>query len=504
MSTTANSGLYTELRKRQRAIEGRIARYRAKIADSERELEECLEMLQLFPRTYPVLTLPNEITTEIFLYSNLPSLMGRESTPNPHYAPMLLLHVCRAWRAIAIATPRLWANLWLDFSCLPSRFFEAENLDKFLAEYVVRLGACPLSLKLTGYFQSEEIEDDGKRLVASIFHQLSSRLEVLNLVTEIDYYREHHSHFPLLRKLTVGFPHYTDESDLIGLDERPIQTFSAAPQRQLYLFNKAIPSHFAILWETLTVFTGEELLSRDCVEVLRLAPSITKCIFESEINMHADFPTLTHPNLKSTNGSEALIRFVTFPALQDLEVYADDMNDVQLLKFISRSASTLLKLSTTDVSLQSLHAMSILTHLHLYAPNSNYLSGPSGFLTMLNRTLNPGFLPQLQTLEFEDCKPFVNVHFANVLSSRAVAQDGAAKLRSFRQIWSRSQFHALRVDYTEYIAYLFEELAEDGMEIYIGLPRRYVSSIALISIPVGNHCGYKLFSFSQSFPFQLA
>ncbi|KAJ6515239.1 hypothetical protein C8R45DRAFT_955729 [Mycena sanguinolenta] len=429
-------------------------------------------MLQLPQPGYPILTLPNEIMSEIFLFSSLPSIIGGESTPNPRYAPMLLLHVCRAWRVIAIATPRLWANLWLDSDDLAPRFFEAENFDKFLAEHVERLGACPLSLRLTGgYDESDEFTDEGECLLANIFDRLSSRVEVLDIVTEIAYYREHRPpHFPLLRKLTVGFP-YADESDLIGLGERPIQTFSAAPRLQeLYLFQHAIPSHFAIPWETLTVFAGEELLSRDCVEVLRLAPSLTKCTFESEINVPADFPTLTHQNIKSlkfTNGAEALVRFVTFPALQDLEVYADDMASIQLLQFISQSSSTLLRLSAADVSLQSLRNMSILTHLQLCSPDTAYLSC---FLSMLDRTRNPSVLPQLQMLEFEDCVPFVNVYLTDVLSSRAVDHDGVAKLRSFRQIWPRSQFHALRVDYTAYIACVFERLIEDGMEIFIGRP----------------------------------
>ncbi|KAJ6561438.1 hypothetical protein DFH09DRAFT_864274, partial [Mycena vulgaris] len=65
----------------------------------------------------PVLTLPSEITAEIFLQC-LPDTdvlgedpvceMAEELESN---APVLLMGVCRAWRDIALATPMLWSTL---------------------------------------------------------------------------------------------------------------------------------------------------------------------------------------------------------------------------------------------------------------------------------------------------------------------------------------------------------------------------------------------------------
>ncbi|KAF7335279.1 F-box domain-containing protein [Mycena sanguinolenta] len=493
MSTTPNAELYTELRDRQRAIEARIVEYRAKIADSERELKECLKMLQqLPPRGYPVLTLPNEIMSEIFVYSSVPSILGRASTPNPRYAPMLLLHVCSAWRAIALATPALWTDLWLNFHWrdLSARFFEAENLDKFFADYLVRLGACPLSLTIQGSVQSV---DEGRRIIAAVFDLLSPRLEVLDLMTDMNYYRDHRPLFPLLRELTVGFPLH-EYDDLIGLPGRPIQTFSAAAQlRKLYLTMKATPSHFAIPWETLTAFDGSEVSSRECVQVLRSAPSLVECSIHAEMNEHVDLAPLSHQNLKSfklRSGGEALFPSVTFPALEDMNIFAEDMSDEHLLQFISRSSSTLLRFSAENVSMQSLKDMTLLTHLQLLAPKGRYLIT---FLNMLDRTMTPGFLPQLQTLEFEDCRPFVHPALVEVLSSRAVSQDGAAKLRSYRQIWSIFPFEELQVRYEGSVALALKKLVEGGMEIYIGPPKWYDirasnMHVALTLLQVANTC----------------
>ncbi|KAJ7277352.1 hypothetical protein C8J57DRAFT_1024804, partial [Mycena rebaudengoi] len=55
--------------------------------------------------TYPVLTLPPEITSEIFVQS-LPS--HDPVVPYPSESPLIFLRICRAWRLLALSTPALW------------------------------------------------------------------------------------------------------------------------------------------------------------------------------------------------------------------------------------------------------------------------------------------------------------------------------------------------------------------------------------------------------------
>ncbi|KAJ7088210.1 hypothetical protein C8R43DRAFT_939231, partial [Mycena crocata] len=71
------------LRKKKSAIQGRLDAYR-----------------------YPVLTVPNELVSDIFLqflpaYPDCPSMSGL-------FSPTLLTHICRKWREIALTTPSLW------------------------------------------------------------------------------------------------------------------------------------------------------------------------------------------------------------------------------------------------------------------------------------------------------------------------------------------------------------------------------------------------------------
>ncbi|KAJ6556844.1 hypothetical protein DFH09DRAFT_890059, partial [Mycena vulgaris] len=57
------------------------------------------------PISYPVLSLPPEITSKIFVMSLPPD---RWTEPSPHPAPLLLAQICREWRSISLDTPELW------------------------------------------------------------------------------------------------------------------------------------------------------------------------------------------------------------------------------------------------------------------------------------------------------------------------------------------------------------------------------------------------------------
>ncbi|KAJ7044863.1 hypothetical protein C8F04DRAFT_910820, partial [Mycena alexandri] len=57
--------------------------------------------------TYPISTLPVEITREIF--HRLPLEAGCSMGFYSNTAPVSLTAVCRSWRGIAFSTPKLWS-----------------------------------------------------------------------------------------------------------------------------------------------------------------------------------------------------------------------------------------------------------------------------------------------------------------------------------------------------------------------------------------------------------
>ncbi|KAJ6537117.1 hypothetical protein B0H19DRAFT_900608, partial [Mycena capillaripes] len=60
---------------------------------------------QLALVVFPILSLPDEITSTIFIHC-LPA-HGRVR-PSPRRAPLLLAQICKLWREIALSTGQLW------------------------------------------------------------------------------------------------------------------------------------------------------------------------------------------------------------------------------------------------------------------------------------------------------------------------------------------------------------------------------------------------------------
>jgi hypothetical protein len=384
---------------------------------------------------------------------------------------MLLLHICRAWRSIAISTPGLWVDLRLDFDHLSQAFLDTGNFEEFLANCLVRAGACPLSLKVGGSLGREE---EGQRLIPTTLNQLSSHILVLDLCIDINHYPDRTPDFLLLRKLKISLPFEDDDdTDLSSVPGKSIQIFSTAPQlREIYLFGNVVLSHFAIPWGNLAVFTGEQLSSRACLDVLRLAPSLVECTFH-EPYLDPDTPSISHPNLKSFSqlGGDILFQFLTLPALQTLTLGVDNIDSIHPPPFISRSSRSLLKFSwetSPTVPLEWLCDMVALTELKLYSPETDYLDE---FFRLLKHTSDQTFLPQLQVLELTECSPYISTNLVQALASRrTAAEDGGPRLRSFSQIW-QNQADGFQVNYDGYFGDALEELAESGMKVYIG-PRK--------------------------------
>ncbi|KAJ6512560.1 hypothetical protein C8R45DRAFT_812130 [Mycena sanguinolenta] len=120
----------------------------ARIIDLERALsalraEQAQVQERLDAYKYPALTLPNELTSEIFihflpLYPVPPPLIGLAS-------PTALTRICRKWREIALDTPALWRAI--EFGRSPISY--AHNRHIF-STWIGRSKSCPLSIDIGG------------------------------------------------------------------------------------------------------------------------------------------------------------------------------------------------------------------------------------------------------------------------------------------------------------------------------------------------------------------
>ncbi|KAK6977971.1 hypothetical protein R3P38DRAFT_501512 [Favolaschia claudopus] len=125
-------------------LEAQISALRLTISELSAAKGPAEQRLKAFK--YPVLTLPNEIITEIFLqylppYPDAPSLVGLHS-------PIHLTHICGQWREIALTTPILWRAVDLTrFGGTPSM----EGAIRFAEMRWERSAPYPLSIHAYDY-----------------------------------------------------------------------------------------------------------------------------------------------------------------------------------------------------------------------------------------------------------------------------------------------------------------------------------------------------------------
>ncbi|KAJ7490268.1 hypothetical protein B0H11DRAFT_1018071 [Mycena galericulata] len=467
-------------------LRARLVRVQAQIGEQEKRLEELKEtrrsiQCHLDVIVYPVLTLPNEITSQIFLQC-LPSqpdsndhtrtLNPKIRGPDSSRAPLLLLHVCRAWRSIAISTPRLWVDLQLNLIDLPLDMYkETSNLMAFIQTWVDRAGACPLSLVF--YNSSVDGEFPSSTLRTPIL-SYRHRIRCLTLRTEESHFSglADAGPFPLLEKLTIGIPFLEEELvdvDSVDLDLMGIAR-SANSLRELTLVDGVSPSMCSFPWEQLTKFTCGSLTGDELLDLLQDAKSLLECtcsVFFGEDILHTD--VLSHMRLQTLclidDSDTNVLQLLRLPVLQHLHLHdlTEELDDDVFLPFLSRTSSSLKTFvySGQGMSVQWFTIMSGLTSVELTKPPWRVLRA---LFELLDRTAEKDFLPHLQELVILNCSQHVDLYLLKALSSRSTAQAGMAKLCSFRAIWPDGLWMSIHPPDLD----VLHGLVASGMEIHVG------------------------------------
>ncbi|KAF7317820.1 F-box domain-containing protein [Mycena kentingensis (nom. inval.)] len=123
----------------------RLATLDSLLADLRAERQQIRDRLDAI--VYPVLTIPNEIISEIFLqYIPTGIYPGRCLLRGDHSSPMTLAQVCRRWRAISHGTPTLWRALDLQDFNIPRRAASVGAQLSATRSWLQRAAALPLSL----------------------------------------------------------------------------------------------------------------------------------------------------------------------------------------------------------------------------------------------------------------------------------------------------------------------------------------------------------------------
>jgi hypothetical protein len=333
-------------------------------------------------------------------------------------------------------------------------------LEKAIADWFLRAGACPLSLSI--YDRGNQSWAEAIR--AALLHH-APRLQSISLrLSKPDFHRlVNISSFPILETFAVAIPLELDSDE-----EERLEILGTTPRlRNLIFRGAAVPSIFLLSYEGLSTVTCESLSPDDFFDLLLCTPSLenfTGCVGDEEI---VRLDAVTHGRLQTlhlSNGSYLyFLRLLHLPAIQNIHLATTIVTDEcpDFLSFLARSSASLRHFSTSTYNTLDTDwfftYMPYLTDIDLFGTSEEFLLD---FIQKLDRAQDKLFLPQLQNLALWDCT--VNAPLLQALTSRCIGDEEFSILRSFRvdalPLYNddESRTTALRT------------LVEKGMTVFVG------------------------------------
>ncbi|KAJ7493161.1 hypothetical protein B0H11DRAFT_2005166, partial [Mycena galericulata] len=302
----------------------RLAELDSEIATVERALrklhrERKRVQTRLDAYKYTVLTLPNEIVSEIFTHF-LPKYPVCAPTTGL-LSPALLSHVCRKWREIALSIPTLWRAI--SVSLMTNRVVGRLNL---LDTWLERSRSCALSICFT--YDAAEVWPNRVPPLLLVLFTRCDRLEHLDLRVHRELFAWIKGPMPLLHSLRLGLQSQT----LTGNEAlNPVTVFQDAPQLREADLGGCDVSEILLPWSQVTQFK------------LTAPAALSYKLLENMTN-------LVHCSVKITHLPDGLYRSLgVLPALRKLEVPEehlrpdlDSEDPVQaLVTFVARSGCNL-------------------------------------------------------------------------------------------------------------------------------------------------------------------
>ncbi|KAJ7210285.1 hypothetical protein C8J57DRAFT_1733637 [Mycena rebaudengoi] len=432
---------------RLESLRDELAELRISIAHQRHPLEElerrrAVVEAELDLYVYPVLTLPPEITSEIFVHSlppdvtseifmhSLPSL--RSVSPHPSTPPLILLRICRAWRLLALSTPALWTSLHINVDTDDGALTAPGKLKTFVETWFHRAGTLARSFSFFG-----DLDDSEDHSLDTILDKHAPYLHKISMCITSDSFPNlgNGTPFPVLRHLEL------DDAN-ISSRGTPCDVFRLAPRLQSLRLAYTPPSALIVPWEQLTTFCADILSVEECLSVVCKAPSLRELVYRAYRNLYdtktTPGPSVSYPGLASLKligwCSRDIIPFLALPNLQRLELSTLSAlpDDAVPLPLISSSSlhTFVLGPDTQMVTLPWFRVMEHLTSLELGNPRWAY---KDAFFRALDRVHEPRFLPKLEIFTLSNCETLeVSQRLLDALISRCgPAAEGLASLKSF-------------------------------------------------------------------------
>ncbi|KAJ7659366.1 hypothetical protein B0H17DRAFT_1337576 [Mycena rosella] len=413
-----------ELRARAPALDAEIARARAYLDQVLAKREMVQNVLDAI--VYPVLTLPVEITSQIFCWT----LAKTGHIAFPHNLrllgqPLHLGQICRLWRQIALSIPQLWNHMdfVIDLNLNQPQAPSASLIHTCLS----RTASSPLSLFLDATTHRTDNRTSWyAEPILDIFAPYSKTWENVGFYTSLNSLRALSGIYKQLPRL---------KSLKLGLRDRkpatPITLFEEAPLLQTVHLIKLHSQTVTLPWSQLTVLHVEGLRAGELCGVLGLTTNLVSLIIGRALDDEAnlwDLPPLPHLQsiVFTTTSLDAyqILPFLTVPRLRDLKValsyqrdniaqlFAHALDRLYIFIAYDRDGAWLQYLATTPPSLR--------TAKIVLSSRCAVILGP----LLSHLTDDPTFLPGLESLaitvlrQYEEHAPVTARVLSDMLRTR--------------------------------------------------------------------------------------
>ncbi|KAJ6588194.1 hypothetical protein B0H19DRAFT_1098298 [Mycena capillaripes] len=335
-----------------------LAADRTRIADIETQIREFLglnhsvksleaerNLLQkrLDTYRYPVLTLPTEIVSEIFIhflpvYPKCPSQLGPLS-------PYMLCQICRTWRNIAVATPELWRAISVSLR-KPKR---SQQKLRLLENSLERSGSCLLSIQLRG----DRVEEPNLTQFSQTIADHCDRWEHLEICVRhpFDVLPDAKLRLPKLRSMRFRENFIAPYRPNLAT----AATFLGAPLLAKFALGGYHGGYGLIFrWSQLTVLSVDWIHINDSIGLLNQLANVSYCAFTifGIDNGQPSLRDLTLPYLETfildaigvQSVRESIPDRLTLPALQRFRVTENVLDPdpiATLVSLVSRSGCSL-------------------------------------------------------------------------------------------------------------------------------------------------------------------
>ncbi|KAJ7241037.1 hypothetical protein B0H12DRAFT_1074619 [Mycena haematopus] len=412
------------------------------------------------PSTYPVLTLPTEITAEIFSHY----VGKRHDIRRRDAGPLLLASVCKSWSEICLSTCSLWASVFISWDRIEDGWdVPLPPVQRWFS----RAGSYPLDIfvsvhrgALSGILSYLSQHSTQWRSFGFTFHLSSSVLD--DLIP---------GQIPFLTELEIfGVPTTSGSGSTLLTAFR-----EASSLRKVQLSNASLEV-IHLPWIQLTHFIAGGYLA-ECIEILNETPNLE--VLDITIraphlirrSLEVTLPHLLTFKCSDEGGEGILLDYLTLPALRTIEISALESDGVsRFLQLGVRSAWSLRSIRVAAMeyaeSILCLRSLPSLEEVEIEI----WESGDK--LTMLVEllTIDNGFLPALRSMTIRaggGSTEASSSALAEMLASRWQGnRKGVAKLESFHL----SFFHLSML--RNITASLFEELrtrvvplTEEGLDV---------------------------------------